>query len=423
MPIRTKISHPTQDNNAMAQEAAPVIIVVNAGSSSLKLSIYYLEDDDALRPAAHGAIEEIGADDVHLQAHMADGSGIADETLSKQQVSDHRTAYQVLRERVTQALDNVRPVAVGHRVLHGGRDYSAPVVIDEQVRRRLEELSPLAPLHQPHNLTGIDAVSRYAPDVLQVACFDTAFHHQRPEVSMMTGLPWSWFEKGVQRYGFHGLSYEYIASRLPELDPALAKGHVIVAHLGNGASLCAMSDCRSMETTMSFTALDGLPMGTRCGALDPGTVLYLQQQHGLDHDGLQDMLYRESGLKGLSGISSNMQTLLEEEGEDARRAIDFFVYRTAQEIGRMAVALGGFDGLVFTGGIGEHAAPIRRAIVEKLEALFPIALDQQANESEAPDTISSRDSAITVRVIPTDEEGMLARHTVSLLRQHTDHHP
>lgn len=403
----------------MAKETVPVVIVVNAGSSSLKLSVYFLEDDDALRLAAHGAIEEIGAGSPHLQADMADGTNIADENLSAQQVGDHGDAYQILRECVTNALDQVHPVAVGHRVLHGGRDFSAPVIIDEQVRRRLDDFIPLAPLHQPHNLTGIDAVSRYAPDVLQVACFDTAFHHQRPEVSMMTGLPWSWFEKGLQRYGFHGLSYEYIAHRLPELDPALAKGHVIVAHLGNGASLCAMSDCQSMETTMSFTALDGLPMGTRCGALDPGTVLYLQQQHGLDHDALQDMLYKESGLKGISGISSNMQTLLEDDSPDARRAIDFFVYRTAQEIGRMAVALGGFNGLVFTGGIGEHAAPIRQMIVEKLAALFPIALDQKANMCEAPDLISTRESAITVRVVPTDEEGMLARHTVSLLRRHT----
>lgn len=403
----------------MAKETVPVVIVVNAGSSSLKLSVYFLEDDDALRLAAHGAIEEIGAESPHLQADMADGTNIADENLSAQQVGDHGDAYQILRECVTNALDQVHPVAVGHRVLHGGRDFSAPVIIDEQVRRRLDDFIPLAPLHQPHNLTGIDAVSRYAPDVLQVACFDTAFHHQRPEVSMMTGLPWSWFEKGLQRYGFHGLSYEYIAHRLPELDPALAKGHVIVAHLGNGASLCAMSDCQSMETTMSFTALDGLPMGTRCGALDPGTVLYLQQQHGLDHDALQDMLYKESGLKGISGISSNMQTLLEDDSPDARRAIDFFVYRTAQEIGRMAVALGGFNGLVFTGGIGEHAAPIRQMIVEKLAALFPIALDQKANMCEAPDLISTQESAITVRVVPTDEEGMLARHTVSLLRRHT----
>lgn len=403
----------------MAKETVPVVIVVNAGSSSLKLSVYFLEDDDALRLAAHGAIEEIGATSPHLQANLADGTDIADENLSTEQAGDHAAAYQILRERVTGALDNVHPVAVGHRVLHGGRDFSAPVVINEQVRRRLDEFIALAPLHQPHNLTGIDAVSRYAPDVLQVACFDTAFHHQRPEISMMTGLPWSWFEKGLQRYGFHGLSYEYIAHRLPELDPALAKGHVIVAHLGNGASLCAMANGRSIETTMSFTALDGLPMGTRCGALDPGTVLYLQQQHGLDHDALQDMLYKESGLKGISGISSNMQTLLEDGSAEARRAIDFFVYRTAQEIGRMAVALGGFNGLVFTGGIGEHAAPIRQMIVEKLAALFPIALDQKANMCEAPDLISTQESAITVRVVPTDEEGMLARHTVSLLRRHT----
>lgn len=403
----------------MAEARASVVIVINAGSSSLKLSVYFLEDDDGLRLAAHGAIEEIGAETPHLQANMADGREIADDDLSGQEVGDHAAAYQLLRERVTSALGNVRPVAVGHRVLHGGRDFSAPVVIDEQVRQRLEAFIELAPLHQPHNLTGIDAVSRYAPDVLQVACFDTAFHHQRPEVSMMTGLPWSWFEKGLQRYGFHGLSYEYIAHRLPELDPALSKGRVIVAHLGNGASLCAMGNCKSMETTMSFTALDGLPMGTRCGALDPGTVLYLQQQHGLDHEALQEMLYKESGLKGISGISSNMQTLLEDDSAAARRAIDFFVYRTAQEIGSMAVALGGFDGLVFTGGIGEHAAPIRRMIVEKLAALFPVVLDNGANDSDAPDTISTYQSGIAVRVVPTDEEGMLARHTVSLLRRHT----
>ncbi|WP_106476689.1 acetate/propionate family kinase [Phytohalomonas tamaricis] len=399
----------------MSISEKPVIIVVNAGSSSIKLSIYTLSDNESPRLAAHGKLEGIGSHP-ELNAQLADGTNIANEEFSEQDVPDHHAAYGKVREVIKAELEDMTPVAVGHRIVHGGMTFSEPVAIDGAIREQLEALIPLAPLHQPHNLAGIDAVSKIAPDILQVACFDNAFHHDRPEVSQLTGLPYRYYQQGLRRYGFHGLSYEYIAKVLPEIDPALARGKVIVAHLGNGASLCALDNCKSVETTMSFTALDGLPMGTRCGALDPGALLFLQQQHELSDDELQALLYQQSGLKGLSGISSDMEELLASDEEGARRAIDFFVYRAAQAFGALAVALGGLDGVVFTGGIGEHAAPIRRAIVNKLAALFPMCLDDAANQANDPALISSEGSRVQVRVIPTDEEGMLAEHTWRLWR-------
>ncbi|OHV09699.1 acetate/propionate family kinase [Kushneria phosphatilytica] len=401
----------------MPNSERTVIIGVNAGSSSIKLSLYSADKQTPLELLAHAQLDGIGTHP-HLAGHLADGTSLADETLSEQEVPDHDHAYERIRHMLDEQLDAFRPVAVGHRIVHGGRFFDAPVIIDEQVRERIASLTPMAPLHQPHHLSGIDAVSRFAPDVLQVACFDSAFHQARPEIAQLTGLPYRYFEEGIRRYGFHGLSYEYIAQRLREIDAKLAQGRVIVAHLGNGASLCAMENGRSRDTTMSFTALDGLPMGTRCGALDPGAVLYLQGQHELDEEALQHLLYHESGLLGLSGIDSDMQVLLESDDPAAQRAIDFFVYRTAQEMGRMAVTLGGVDGIVFTAGIGEHAAPIREAIIERLAPLWSVRLDETANRGEVPRLISSDDSAITVRVVPTDEEAMLAEHTWQLWRSH-----
>lgn len=401
----------------MPNSERTVIIGVNAGSSSIKLSLYSADKQTSPELLAHAQLDGIGTHP-HLAGHLADGTSLADETLSEQEVPDHDHAYERIRHMLDEQLDAFRPVAVGHRIVHGGRFFDAPVIIDEQVRERIASLTPMAPLHQPHHLSGIDAVSRFAPDVLQVACFDSAFHQARPEIAQLTGLPYRYFEEGIRRYGFHGLSYEYIAQRLREIDAKLAQGRVIVAHLGNGASLCAMENGCSRDTTMSFTALDGLPMGTRCGALDPGAVLYLQGQHELDEEALQHLLYHESGLLGLSGIDSDMQVLLESDDPAAQRAIDFFVYRTAQEMGRMAVTLGGVDGIVFTAGIGEHAAPIREAIIERLAPLWSVRLDETANRGKSPRLISSDDSAITVRVVPTDEEAMLAEHTWQLWRSH-----
>ena len=284
--------------------------------------------------------------------------------------------------------------AVGHRVVHGGARFAAPVLIDAEILGELEGLVRLAPLHQPHNLAGIRAISQLLPDLPQVACFDTAFHHGMPDIATRFALPAEITGQGVRRYGFHGLSYEYIAGVLKRVAPALAAGRVIVAHLGNGASLCAMRDGVSIDTTMGFTALDGLMMGTRCGALDPGVVLHLLRQPGMNADRLEDLLYHRSGLLGVSGESGDMRRLLQSRSPRARLAIELYVYRIVREIGALTSSLGGLDGLVFTAGIGEHAAEIREKVVKKLGWLGP---------------------GLDVRVIPTDEERMIARHTRSVL--------
>ncbi|MGQ7245438.1 acetate/propionate family kinase [Salinicola sp. V024] len=395
------------------------IIALNAGSSSIKLSLYRLRAGSDAAPesestapelVAHAQVEEIG-ESSHLTAELADGTRFLDETPGDDEIADHDHAYARLREALDDQFGELELVAVGHRIVHGGDLFPAPVAIDNDVRDKIAALSPMAPLHQPHHLEDIDAVSRFAPETLQVACFDTSFHLDMPRVAQLTGLPYAFFERGIRRFGFHGLSYEYIAGRLPEIDPRLAEGRTVVAHLGNGASLCALQAGSSIDTSMSFTALDGLPMGTRSGALDPGLLLYLEQQLGYSNEDLQSLLYHDAGLIGISGISSDMQTLLESDSPRARLAVDFFVYRVAQEVGRMAVSLGGLDGLVFTAGIGEHSAPVRQAVVERLAGFLPVTLDDDANRGTEPGRISTPESAVTVHVVATDEEAMIARHT------------
>jgi acetate kinase len=312
-------------------------------------------------------------------------------------------------------LRDTPPSAIGHRVVHGGARHADAVVIDDPVIDELDALTPLAPLHQPHNLAAIRAVREAAPELLQVACFDTAYHATNGVMAQLFALPYHYFEDGIRRYGFHGLSYEYIARHLHSVAPDIARGRVIVAHLGNGASLCAMNDGKSVETTMGLTALDGLPMGTRCGALDAGAVLWMMAR-GMDHAAIEKLLYHESGLKGLSGLSSDMRELLASDSELAKLAIDFYTYRIAQEIGKLAVVLGGIDGIVFTAGIGENSPPIRAQVMERLKPLFGIEVDASANAANH-EHISTRESRVPVFAIRTDEEGMIALHTARLLRE------
>jgi acetate kinase len=306
-------------------------------------------------------------------------------------------------------------LGVGHRVVHGGVEFAAPVRVTPAVLAKLEALCPLAPLHQPHNLAGIHAVAAVQPDLPQVACFDTAFHRGHPELADWYALPRAFYDDGIRRYGFHGLSYEYIASVLPEVAPAIAEGRVVVAHLGSGASMCAIQAGRSQDSTMGFTALDGLLMGTRCGALDPGVVRHLLRAYGMDADAIERMLYQECGLKGVSGISNDMRTLLASADPRAAYTVDLFVWRICRELGALAAVLGGLDGVVFTAGIGERSAEIRARVCARA-AWLGIALDDQANQVGGP-RISTAASAVAVYAIPTDEEQMIARHTLALLRR------
>ncbi|CAG2149280.1 acetate/propionate family kinase [Cupriavidus numazuensis] len=398
----------------------PVILVVNAGSSSVKVSVYNVpeaaHDNADINPvlSAHGQIEGIGVAP-RLRANMADGHVVADESFPVAQIADHDAAFRLVRLVLSVGLRDNPPVAIGHRVVHGGSDFAQAVRIDDDVIARLEALIPLAPLHQPHNLTAIRAVRKAAPELLQVACFDTAFHAGHDMLAQLMALPYEYYERGIRRYGFHGLSYEYIARRLGQVAPDVAAGRVIVAHLGNGASLCAMRDGRSVDSTMGLTALDGMPMGTRCGAIDPGAVLWLAQQ-GMTADAIQNMLYGASGLKGLSGVSSDMRALLASEAPRARLAVDFYAYRAAQEIGKLAVTLGGLDTLVFTAGIGANSPPVRARICAHLTDLFGISLDNAANNDNSQ-RVSSDASRVPVLVLPTDEEGMIALSTARILRE------
>lgn len=389
-------------------------LVLNAGSSSLKFTVYQ-RGEGGLRPRYDGQIEGIGTAP-HFVVRDAGGATIEDDRWSPEPGRGGQDdALARLSAWLDPRLDEGGLLGVGHRVVHGGVSYHTPVVITPEVLATLEQYIPLAPLHQPANLAGIRAAMDFLPGVPNVACFDTAFHHGRPAVTQYFALPLDFHAKGVRRYGFHGLSYEYIASTLPTVAPDLAERRVVVAHLGNGASMCALRGGRSVETTMSFTGLDGLPMGTRCGAIDPGVLLYLVQQVGLSGDELETLLYKQAGLLGLSGISSDMRTLLASDEPRAALAVEHFVYRVCQELGRLAASLGGIDGVVFTGGIGEHAAPIRARVCRDA-AWLGIELDEAANAAGGP-RISAAQSRVAVWVVPTDEELMIARHTVAALNQ------
>ena len=392
-------------------------VVLNAGSSSLKFNVYQRPANQAWRLEARGQIEGIGTSP-RFSAKNGSGERVADDALDKTTVRDGRGALDVLAGWLRRTYGGARVLGVGHRVVHGGPRFAAPTIVTPEVLAELRTLVPLAPLHQPHNLAAIDAVSERLPDVPQVACFDTSFHRGQPAVAEVVPLPREICAGGVQRYGFHGLSYEYIASALPEVAPEIAEGRVIVAHLGSGASMCAMKQRKSVDSTLGFTALDGLCMGTRPGALDPGVVLYLFQNLGLSAKDVEGILYKKSGLLGISGASNDMRDLLSSTEPLARLAVDYFVYRAAKEIGALAAVLGGIDALVFTAGIGENSAEIRSRICAA-SAWLGIALDPEANQERRP-RISRAGSAVSAWVIPTNEELVIARHTGTLLGLVTD---
>src|SRR6266404_197187 len=386
------------------------LLVVNAGSSSVKFQIFGIEGG-APRRLIKGQIDGIGTRP-RLAAEANDKSLLIDRTYASDKVPDVPAAIAVVASwlRETQSFNLV---AVGHRVVHGGPKYDRPVVIDQALVANLEQYVSLAPLHQPNNLAPIRTLLKSRPELLQVACFDTAFHHGHSAVADHFAIPEHFYAEGVRRYGFHGLSYEYVAQRLREVAPTVAAGRVIVAHLGSGASMCALKEGRSVESTMGFTALDGIPMGTRPGQIDPGVLLYLVTEKGITPKAVEDLLYHDCGLKGLSGISNDMRDLESSSDPRATLAIDHFVYRIGLNAGMLAAALGGIDGFVFTAGIGENSAHIRLRIGERL-AWLGILLDPVDNARHAL-RISRPDSRVPVCVVPTDEELMIAQHTLSLL--------
>jgi acetate kinase len=384
------------------------ILVLNAGSSSIKFSLF----EGHLRPSREALICDGEVDGIGHRAHFVarDGAGksLADQDM--QQAASHEDALAALLKWMDRQFPTNRLIAAGHRVVHGGSIYTVPVRIDDSVINELQRLVPLAPLHQPHNLAAIAAVAKLHPNLPQVACFDTAFHHTQPALAAAFALPRAITADGVRRYGFHGLSYEYIASVLPDvLGAVAADGRVVVAHLGAGASLCAMHRRRSVATTMGFTPLDGLVMASRCGNLDPGVILYLMQEKGMTAQAVTDLLYHSSGLLGVSGISDDMRTLLASDDPHASEAVDLFAYRIGREMGSLAASLGGLDALVFTAGIGEHASEIRRRVCE-YAAWLGVELDHAANAADRT-WITTSASKTSAWVIPTNEDLMIARHT------------
>ena len=386
-------------------------LVLNAGSSSLKFCVYARPQANDWHLESRGQIEGIGASP-RILARDADGKTLIDQPPSTP-VHDGAGALEALAVWLRSMFGGGRVLGVGHRVVHGGARYTGPVIVTGQVLAELHGLIPLAPLHQPHNLAAIEAVSERLPGTPQVACFDTSFHRTQSTLAELIALPDEICQAGVRRYGFHGLSYEYIATALPRMAADIARARVIVAHLGNGASLCALRDGKSVDSSLGFTALDGLCMGTRPGGVDPGVILYLFQNLGLSAPEVETVLYKKSGLLAISGVSSDMRDLLASSEAKARLAVDYFVYRAAKEIGALAAVLGGIDGLVFTAGIGENSAEIRRRICES-SAWLGIKLDAEANARNAL-RISVAESRVSVWVIPTNEELMIARHSGLLL--------
>jgi acetate kinase len=388
----------------------PGILAINAGSSSIKYAAY--RQDGTAEPTllGKGQIEGLG-NAPHFVGKDQHGKMLGEKRWPDGNSLGHADGIRFLIEWLEANERDIRIVAAGHRVVHGGLLYSGPVRISDGVLEQLRQFEPLAPLHQPQNLAAIRAIAQEFPRLPQVACFDTAFHRTQPPVAQIFALPYEMTEKGIRRYGFHGLSYEYIARRLPEFAPQAER--VVVAHLGNGASMCAMRGGRSVESTMGFTAVDGLPMGSRTGALDPGVLLFLVQQQGWDGVRLEKLLYKDSGLLGVSGLSNDMRALLANNEEGANRAIELFCYSIAKQLGALAAALGGIDALVFTAGIGEHAAPIRENVCRRAEWLG-IDLDAAANQAGGP-RITTKASRTSAWIIPTDEEKMIAIHTRNVL--------
>jgi acetate kinase len=387
------------------------IAVINAGSSSVKFALYDAEKDE--RCQFRGQVEGIGVKP-RLKVTDADGRILEERDFGAAQGFDHDSATREIITIGRTLLKGRSVAAFGHRVVHGGLKYAVPVRVTEAVLDDLVKLEPLAPLHQPHNLAPIRAIIKAAPDIPQIACFDTAFHRAQSNLAQAFALPRRFAEEGVRRYGFHGLSYEFLTSRLRELSPNLADKRVIFAHLGNGASLCAVKDGRSVASTMGFTAVDGLIMGTRCGSIDPGVILFMMQQHRMDASAIEDLVYKKSGLLGVSGISSDMRALRASSDPAAKEAIALFVYRIVRELGSLVAALGGLDALVFSAGIGEHDALTRAEVVEGLH--WTGAILDPARNARSEGLISADNSAIAIWVIPTDEERLIARHTAAMLR-------
>ncbi len=388
-----------------------VIIVVNAGSSSVKFSVHGARDEAPL--ILRGQIEGLRTAP-RIKARDTAGTVLIDEAVAEPGARlTHAEAFERIATWMTAQLDDLTPIAVGHRVVHGGPTLRAPARITDDVLAHLEELVPFAPLHQPHNLAAIRAVAAARPDLPQVACFDTAFHRSQPSVAEHFAIPREYFEQGIRRYGFHGLSYEYIARTLLTVAPDIARGRVVIAHLGSGASMCGIRNGRSVDSTMGLTALDGLPMGTRCGNLDPGVIFHLLRA-GMTADALEDMLYTRSGLLGISGVSNDMRDLLASSDPLADEAIAYFAYRIAGATGSLAAAIGGLDGFVFTAGIGEKSPDVRARVCSQLEWLG-IALDPDANASNAQQI--SRSGSTPVWVLPTNEERMIALHTLGILAE------
>src|SRR6202048_1606351 len=387
------------------------ILVVNAGSSSVKFQVFAAQSSGELTRKIKGQIDGIGTRP-RLRGNGAAGARSVDREFRRDDVADVpaalHTAAAWLRDE-----QQIHPTAIGHRVVHGGPDFDRPVLVTAEVLARLERYVPLAPLHQPHNLAPIRSILARSPDLPQVACFDTAFHRGHSAIADHYAIPERFYAEGVRRYGFHGLSYEYIATRLPQVAPEIASARVIVAHLGSGASMCALAGGRSVESSMGFTALDGIPMGTRPGQIDPGVLLYLIEQKGMSAAAVADLLYRECGLKGLSGISNDVRELQASKDPRAQFALDHFSYRVALHAGMLASALGGLDAFVFTAGIGENSADVRARVAARLEWLGA-ELDAAANAAHAM-LISRQGSRLALYVIPTDEELMIARHTSALL--------
>jgi len=388
------------------------IVVLNAGSSSIKFSLFSV-DGETLGLVCRGQAEGIYTAPRFIVKN-ADGNQIEEKTWTENDHIGHEGALAHLVEFLKSHLDDYRPLAIGHRVVHGGMLYTRPELVSPEMLDQLEHLVPLAPLHQPHNLAPIRHLMEELPGLPQVACFDTAFHATQPALAKMYALPAELTEAGVRRYGFHGLSYEYIASVLPDYDTRATEGRTIVLHLGNGASMCAVNAGRSIASTMGFSAAEGLPMGTRCGDMDPGVILYLFEQRGMSPQEVQKIIYEQSGLLGLSGISSDMRVLQESDDPRAQLAIDYYIYRIGREMGSLSAALGGLDGIVFTAGIGENAIDLRQRVCEDA-AWLGAEVDSSANVENGP-RISPPDSDVSAWVIPTNEELMIARHTLRVIK-------
>ncbi|MCB1353265.1 MAG: acetate/propionate family kinase [Rhodobacteraceae bacterium] len=392
----------------------PIVLTLNAGSSSLKFGVYDISE--APSQLAVGLVERIGGQP-QLKADLGGLDGKVRQELTPEEARDHKSALGTALALLRKRFPHLHAAAVGHRVVHGGPKYTLPVHVTPQVLDELRAFSPFAPIHQPHNISGIEAALEAFPDALQVACFDTAFHRHQPKVNDEFALPREYYDKGVRRYGFHGLSYEYVAGELKRFAPLLYEGRVVIAHLGNGASMCGMLGGRSVASTMGFTALDGLPMGTRTGQIDPGVIFYMVQQEGKTIDEVRDLFYTQSGLLGISGLSNDMRTLEAAGTPEAKEAIDYFVFRARRELGGLAAALGGLDALVFCGGIGENSRYIRQRICEGLDWIG-IELDRERNEGNER-RINGSFSRTHVLVVPTNEELVIARAAKALLAEET----